>query len=43
VDGTVGSEGGLLRYYRDGRHVASASINRDREILEDELRLEAMR
>jgi NADPH-dependent 2,4-dienoyl-CoA reductase/sulfur reductase-like enzyme len=41
VDGTLGDEGGVLRYYRNGSHIASASINRDREILEDELRLEA--
>jgi NADPH-dependent 2,4-dienoyl-CoA reductase/sulfur reductase-like enzyme len=40
IEGKVSSEGCVLRYYRDGRHVASASINRDKENLEDELRLE---
>jgi apoptosis-inducing factor 3 len=41
VEGEVGTRGGVLRYYRDGKHLASVSINRDRANLEDELRLES--
>lgn len=41
VEGKLGVEGALLRYFRAGKHLASASINRDRENLEDELQLEA--
>jgi apoptosis-inducing factor 3 len=44
VDGEIGADGCVLRYYREGKHLASATINRDRENLADELRLEqAMR
>ena len=31
----------ILRYYREGRHLATATINRNRVSLEDELQLEA--
>lgn len=41
VDGKPGVDGALLRYFRDGTHLASASINRDRENLDDEVQLEA--
>ena len=40
IDGEVGADGCIVRYYRAGKHLASASINRDRDNLEDELRLE---
>jgi hypothetical protein len=36
----MGLDACILRYYRDGKHLASASINKDEENLEDELRLE---
>ena len=40
IDGEIGTGGCVVRYHRGGKHLASASINRDRENLEDELRLE---
>jgi len=40
VDGEIGGESFVLRYSQGGRHLASASFNRDHEILEDELQLE---
>jgi NADPH-dependent 2,4-dienoyl-CoA reductase/sulfur reductase-like enzyme len=40
VEGEIGLDACILRYYRGGKHLASASINKDDENLEDELRLE---
>jgi NADPH-dependent 2,4-dienoyl-CoA reductase/sulfur reductase-like enzyme/nitrite reductase/ring-hydroxylating ferredoxin subunit len=40
VDGNFGADGCMARYLSEGQHVASAAINRDREALEEELRLE---
>lgn len=40
IDGEAGPEGFIARYFSGGRHVASASLNRDRECLEDERKLE---
>lgn len=40
VEGEVGTDGSVVRYFRGGRHLASASINCDQANLEDELRLE---
>jgi apoptosis-inducing factor 3 len=40
IDGEVGEDGFVVRYYREGEHVATASVNRDRDNLEDELRFE---
>jgi NADPH-dependent 2,4-dienoyl-CoA reductase/sulfur reductase-like enzyme/nitrite reductase/ring-hydroxylating ferredoxin subunit len=40
IDGEVGLKGCVVRYFRDGKHLASATINRDRENLDDELKLE---
>jgi NADPH-dependent 2,4-dienoyl-CoA reductase/sulfur reductase-like enzyme len=41
VEGKVGKEGFVVRYYREGKHLASATVNRDHECLGDELKLEA--
>jgi len=41
TEGELGTGGSVLRYYRGGKHLATASINCDRANLEDELRLEA--
>lgn len=44
VDGDITTDRWLVRYYQRGKHLASASINRNRESLEDEIRIEeAMR
>jgi NADPH-dependent 2,4-dienoyl-CoA reductase/sulfur reductase-like enzyme/nitrite reductase/ring-hydroxylating ferredoxin subunit len=40
-EGEIGKRDLIIRYYRDGRHLASASINRHLENLEDELSIEA--
>src|SRR6478672_2332525 len=40
-EGEIGIEQTLLRYYQEGEHLASATINRDKGNLEDELKLEA--
>jgi NADPH-dependent 2,4-dienoyl-CoA reductase/sulfur reductase-like enzyme len=40
VEGEIGEAGGIVRYKRNGKHLASASINRDHKLLEDELELE---
>jgi NADPH-dependent 2,4-dienoyl-CoA reductase/sulfur reductase-like enzyme/nitrite reductase/ring-hydroxylating ferredoxin subunit len=42
VDGDIGEDGFLARYFAQGTHRASASVNRDRESLEDELQFEAL-
>ena len=41
VDGDLAKRDAILRYFEDGRELAAASVNRDRENLEDELRLES--
>lgn len=41
VEGEIGPDGFVVRYFSAGRHLATASVNRDRENLEDELKLEA--
>lgn len=40
-DGGIDTEDCLLRYYREGKHLASATIKRDKANLNDELALEA--
>jgi apoptosis-inducing factor 3 len=40
LDGKIGAEDCIVRYYRHGKHCASATINRDHANLEDELSLE---
>lgn len=42
VEGKIGTgdAGFVVRYYREGKHLASATVNRDRDCLEDELKLE---
>lgn len=39
-DGTIDTEQCLVRYYREGKHLASATINRDEANLNDELSFE---
>jgi len=41
-EGDFGSGSFVARYFVDGTHCATATIGRDRENLEDELRLEAL-
>jgi apoptosis-inducing factor 3 len=40
TDGRIKERDFIIRYYRDGKHLASASINRHLENLEDELSIE---
>ena len=40
-DGPIDTKDCLVRYYRQGKHLASATINRDRASLKDGLELEA--
>jgi hypothetical protein len=40
-EGDFDSGSFVARYFRDGKHCATATIGRDRESLEDELSLEA--
>jgi len=40
VDGDVAAADAILRYFEDGRQHAAASLNRDRENLDDEVALE---
>jgi apoptosis-inducing factor 3 len=41
IDGDLGARDFALRYYREGKHLASATIGRDKANLDDELKLES--
>ena len=41
VAGEIGSDSFAVRYFCEGRHCATATVGRDRENLEDELKLES--
>jgi hypothetical protein len=41
VDGEIASDSFSVRYFTEGKHRATATVGRDRENLQDELKLES--